>query len=341
MSSRLLSPAQAYIKYLVVHPDGYTTADIRERLLDEGLDFVSDQYIERVRKKMPPLPRPFYPQDPWHVPSFAYTSEQQINRMFVPDAMMRVAKDLLLRPRVKEQVEAMVINGQPYSRIASAVTMEYKVYCTADAVGIFVHYFWNVLLLNLGQLRLLLDLRQSILEESIPEFRGKSAALKRMYYKDASRIAADMPRSPCGATSTQLALGISPPMQSVLERLEELAQRGLHRAEQAVQMLGPDAAEEYATWLSGAYTCVQIAQLIAKPNDNLKGLSAIALRTDPTPAPTIRELSQGRHTVDILPTKENPHDDGADEVEPDPGEPDGGGGTEGGDAPPAPPVHED
>lgn len=342
MSSRLLSPAQSYIRYLSVHPDKYTTADIKERLIDEGLDFISTGYLDRVRKKMPPPPRPFYPTDPYHRPSFEYICEQQINRMFVPDSMIRVTKQLVTRPRVKEQIEAMVINGQPYARIASAVTTEYKVYCTADAVGLFVHYFWDIMLLDLGQLRLLLELRSSFTEQSIPEFKGKGDALKRAYYKDPRRIAADMPRSPCGATATQLALGISPPMQSVVDRLEEIAQRGLHRSEQAAQSAGLHAAEEYSMWLSGAYTCVQIAQLIAKPNDSLKGLNAIALRTDSTPVPTIHQLSQGNHTVDILPTKENNNDDddGDDEIIVESGEPDGGERAEGSNAAPTPPVHE-
>jgi hypothetical protein len=199
------------------------------------------------------------------------------------------------------------------------------------------------MLLTLDQLRILLDVRAEFLMASVPEFKGKNAAFKRAYYKNANRIAADMPRSPCGAISTMLALGVSPPMNGVLKRVGEIGLRGMHRAEEAAQMRGPNASEEYTTWLSGAYTCKQLEQMSALPQDSLKGLGGVPpLKTSPQVAPLLHELSQGRHTVDMLPPKEMTDDDGEGStyVDAEAGEPDGGGGTEGGNAPPAPPVHE-
>ena len=42
------SPAELYVKYLVCHPDGYTTDAIRDIVRGQDLDYPSDDYVDRI-----------------------------------------------------------------------------------------------------------------------------------------------------------------------------------------------------------------------------------------------------------------------------------------------------
>jgi hypothetical protein len=313
VSFQLSSPAEFYIKYLVIHPDGYTVEQIKKRLLRESLDFIGDEYLERVREEMPRVPVPFYPTDEHHMPSNMYICDQQIDRLFIPDRTMRTALMLLRLPRAKLQIETMIGSGQAHAITAAAVSRMCRVTCAADDIALFMHYFCNINLLDVLDMRRLHDLRDAIIERDIPEFKGRAASLKRTSYKDPRRIVSEMPWSPCTAFAAQVALGIMPPVAKIAERIDEVALLGVQRAHEAILDNGPAAFEKYAMFAGGSQRINEVSQSIAKPNDALKNLP-ISLRTDPVKAPTIQELTGGRHTVEMLPTKEvaDGEDDGPD-----------------------------
>src|ERR1700735_2810928 len=179
---RLRSPAEFYIKHLCVHPNKYTTVDIKERLIDEGLDYISTDYIDRIRAKLTP-PDPFRPEDQSHAPSFNFLIEHRINRSFMRDRPMKMALALVDTPRAKEFAEAMTLIQVPPSAIASFVTRHRGVYITPEALELYTHYFWNINLLTTTQMRQLLLLRVDQAATDIPEFNDKRAILKNAYYK--------------------------------------------------------------------------------------------------------------------------------------------------------------
>ena len=340
-SLRLTSPAERYIRALVVHPDGYSSADIKERLIDDGLDFISPKYIDSLRKKMPPRPRIFYPMDQSHQPSFMYICENGINRFYIPDQTMRLSRTVLEHARAKLQVEAMLLCGQSFLAISAATMRAYQIYTTPDSIGLYKHYFWNTTALDVPKLRILLEIRYKIMEESIPEFKGRAEILRRAYYRDPRYFAISMPNSMFSAYAVQQALGFLPPIGNIMENIEELVGRTFHAAAQALMIGGPKASEEYSNWLNAAQTLRNIQQTLGRPNDGLKGLETIALRTDPTPVLALSTLAgQGNHTAELAPMKgmSDGKDDGS-EIDFDADHEDGDGGAEGGTPSTPPPVH--
>jgi hypothetical protein len=313
VSLQLRSPAEFYIKYLVIHPDAYTTEQIRKRLLRESLDFIGDEYIDRVREEMPRMPNPFYPTDEHHLPSHMYICEQQINRIFIPDRTMRNVLTLVRLPRAKLQIETMLYGGQAHAITAAAVSRVCRTHCVAEDIALFMHYFCNYNLLDVLDIRRLNDWRDSITARDVLEFQGMEKSIKRTSYKDPRRIVAEMPQSPCAAFAAQMALGIMPPVAKIAERVEEIALLGAQRAHEAILENGPGAHEKFMMFASGSQRVSEVSQSIAKPNDALKNMS-VSMRTSPTKAPTVQALTEGRHTVDMLPAKETTdgEDDGPD-----------------------------
>jgi hypothetical protein len=312
---RLRSPAEFYIKYLILHPDKYLTRDIKERLLDEGLDFISEAYIDRLRSKLKP-PTPFYPNDRDHAPSFHFLINERINGLFHRELAVRTALEILSLPRAKEFVEAMVLVQVPLPAISAYLTRHLGVFCTTEALELYRHYFWNVNLLDSSQMRVLIQLRIDTLADHVPELQGKQAVLKAAYYKDARKIGADLPHSPMAATLAQMRLGIRPGRQELALRMLEARDMAALRATEAVHQDGPGDSQKFLNYANGSRLFEEMLQMVVKPEDQMQEqLRAIALRMDTREVPSIHTLSAGHHTVDLAPTKDLDHDD--DELDDD------------------------
>jgi len=309
MAMRLRSPAEFYLKYLVVHPDRYDNIAIKNRLLDEGLDFISEVYVEGLRKKLKP-PKAFNPTNPRHFPSYRFIINERINRIFQPDAAMRGAREILETPRAKEFVESMLLVHVPLSAIASFVTRHRGVHCTVAALELYKHYFWNIELLDSTQMRVLLRMRVDNAVDGIEEFKGKSAILKNAYYKDPRTVAANLPYTPTAALLAQTRLGIRPSRAEIALRMLEARDIAALRAIEAAHTDGPNDDQKFMNYVNGVRILEELLQMVAKPEDQLrKQLSAITLRTELAPVPSIHALSGGQHTVDLAPVKDKTDDD--------------------------------
>lgn len=315
---RLRSPAEFYIKALVCHPDKYSTLTIRERLLDEGLDVISDAYIDGLRAKMQP-PKTFFPTDKNHFPSYRFIINQQIDRFYLPDAAMKAAREILGRPRAKEFVESMLLVNVPLPAIAAFVTKHRQVLCTVAALEVYSHYFWNTDLLDSTQMRLLLQLRLDFAAAHVPELKEKQKALTSAYYKDPRTVAANLPYSPTSAMLAQMRMGIRPSRGEIALRMMEARDVAWMRAIEAAHTGGPGDDMKFMNYVNGGRILEELLQMVAKPEDQLrKQLSAIGLRTELAPVPTIHSLSQGQHTVEIAPTEDQTDDDADDDFSPAP-----------------------
>jgi hypothetical protein len=321
---RLRSPAEYYIKYLVSHPHKYPVDEIQERLIDEGLDFISPVYLTRVRSKLK-LPKPFRPEDPHHTPSLAFILKTGINRLYMPDLSMKIAQDVLACARAKEFVETALISRAPMAAIAHMVTKHFQVYCTSGALEVYHHYFWNTDLFDTIQLQVLLSMRAEIAEKYIPEFKGHAQVLRSAYFRDARKVAAEMPYSPMGAMLAQTRLGFAPTRSEVSLRMMEAKSLALLRACEALQRGGPHDSQNALNNITSARILEELTQMTSKPEGQmLEQVQSIALRTDTQPMKSIHQLSDGRHTVDVAPMKDPLHDD-TDAFD-DTGDPDSGPG---------------
>lgn len=309
---RLRSPAEYYIKYLCAHPDQFSTADIKGKLLDVGLDFVSEPYIQGLRARMR-MPDPFYPGDMSHNASFGFIVRERINRMFQPDVATKTALELLHTPRAKEFIETMALVHAPASAIASFVTKHRNVYCTVQALEVYAHYFWNINLLDSSQMRILLELRVNTLADNVPEFKDKTGVLRHAYYKDPRKVAADLPYSPTTATLAQMRLGIRPGKSEIALRMQETRDIAWLRACEAAHTDGPGDSQKFLNYANGGRILEELLQMVVKPEDQLRDqLSAITLRTELKTVPSIHALSEGHHTTELAPIKDD------DDEQPDP-----------------------
>lgn len=325
---RLRSPAEYYIKYLVCHPDRYDTTFIMGRLIDEGLDAISERYITDLRAKMDMRrPATFHPEDRGHAPSFAFVVKERINRLFQPDVSMKMALEILESPRAKEFVESMVLVHTPLSAIASFITKRRKVYCTAEALELYTHYFWNIELLDSTQMRVLLDMRADVAAANVPEFKDRLTILRRAYYKDPRKVAADLPYSPTSAMLAQMRMGERPSRVEIAKRMQETRDVVWLRAIEAAQTDGKGDDQKFLNYINGGRILEELLQLVVKPEDQLRDqLSAITLRTETKKVPSIHSLSDGRHTTELISMNKDAEDD---ESEPEGAEPGRGGGGAG------------
>src|SRR5258706_11783590 len=112
----LRSPAEFFIKYLLVHPRRYTVEDI-QRLLDKvDLPFVSVAYVEGLRERLAP-PDPFRPWERLHSSSQRFLSRERLQRLFFRDKAMDRAQRILETPRAKEFAETMLLTRAPPAAI--------------------------------------------------------------------------------------------------------------------------------------------------------------------------------------------------------------------------------
>jgi hypothetical protein len=316
---RLRSPAEFYIKGLVVDPHKYSTDYIKKKLLDEGLDFLSERYIDDMRTSVT-VPEPFYPGDPTHAASFAFLCREGINRMFQKDLAMKMALGVLAKPRAKEFVESMLLGDVPLSAIAGFVSRKRGVYCTPEGLQTYAHYFWNLELLDSTQMRVLLELRVEVDAANIPELKDRKSILRHAYYKDPRKVAADLPYSPTAAMLTQLRLGLKPPKHELALRILEARDLAAARAVEAATLDGPGDSLKFLNYANGSRILEEFLQMTMKPEDQMREqLRSIALRRDTQPLPSIHQLSAGEHTVEISPTKDLEHDESGD-IEPQPGD---------------------
>jgi hypothetical protein len=310
---RLRSPAEFYIKALLVHPDGYSVEEVKEILDDLDLMPISLSYITRIRNKMRPPPDPFYPDDPGHLPSFRYVVTNKIHTIFQRTVPMKTALELLKVPRSKEFTEALMLVNIPSLAISTHLTRHYRTYCTVDALELYKHYFWNIDLCTTTCMRILLQLEMEAADETNPELKGRQRILTRAYYKDARRVAADMPHSLITATLVQERLGTCPVPRDLAQFLMESRNMASLRMGEAAHQDGPGDSVKYLNYANGVRISEEIIQMTQNPQDQMRNqLQSIALRTDTKPIPSIHTLSQGRHTVDVAPIKDLAND------EPDP-----------------------
>lgn len=319
MSARLRSPAEYYIKYLLVHPDQYDTPTIKERLLDEGLDFLHESYVEKLRLSLKP-PKPFYPMEAGHLASSRFILKHRMNSLFQRTVPMKMALQVLETPRAKEFVESMLLVQVPMTAIAVFVSKHHRLHCTVEALELYRHYFWNIDLLDSSQMRVLLQLRTELAEESTPYLKGRKKLLQNAYYKDARKVAADLPYSPTTATLAQMRLGIKPGKFDLALRMMEARDSAIMRVVESIQQDGPMDSQKTLNYANTSRVLEELLQMVVRPEDGMREqLRSIALRTETRMLPYVHELSGGNHTVDISPLKDPNHDEPAEVAVEEPG----------------------
>lgn len=295
------SPAELYLKYLVLHPKRYTNEQIKEICDLVQLDFLGKWYVDRLRARLKP-PVPFYPFDKYHTPSYRFLMTEGLSWIFFPDKSGFKAFDILERARIKEYVEAMIASNAPHTAIAHGVGRQFRYTCDSTVIDRYKEFFWNVDLLDMTELRALLLLRVDQLENhSNPEIKEQHKSVKSASYKDARRAAANMPFSPYSALITQAKMGVMPSQFDMLRLTRMAHEWATVRANEELMSNGNGSSSRAVEYSTIARNFNEILKDVNKPDSDLREqLATIAMRTDDVSLPNIHQLSQGRHTADVV-----------------------------------------
>lgn len=300
------SPCEYYTKYLLVHPDGHTLEQVRDILKRQQLDHIGESYLTRLRDSLA-IPAPFYPYDLSHTRSQRFLFRERLDALFNPDDDMRAATELLGMPRIKEQIETLLLGGSQPSWIASAIRHQ-GVSVTPTAVKRYKFYYWNVDLVDSTELRALLHLRNNTLDASEvrdPELVAHGAAMVQASYNDPRVSTANMAVRPLASLFNMMRMGYMPSNVEISRIAAATRNAATARAMEAAIRGGHKDHERGRDWSIVAKAMSEMLEAVGSPEEDFqKELNAITLKTEESEVPHIAELSDGDYTEDLLPLRD-------------------------------------
>lgn len=299
------SPAELYIKYLIVHPDSYTDDAIRDIVRGQQLDYIGHGYLQQLRKKMR-IPVPFYPNNRLHSSSKRLLILHKILGFFHPDEEALAAHHLLQKPRAKELIETMTISGESHALIIHRLR-DLGLTTTMRAVKRYCDFYWNISLVDSTELRALLRMRVEHLRyrddgmEPLPEQRLQMFAMNKVQYQDPRRIMIDMPVTAMAGLMNRMRMGMMPSQVELARLVTATCVAASVRCFETTMAGGPQGALQAVGYATVAKTMSDMIADLGSPDIELqKELQQLALTTDDSMVPYIGEL-EGTHTVNLEP----------------------------------------
>lgn len=305
------SPAERYIRYLLLHPSGLTPANVYTRLVQEGLDALSIRYITEVQESLRP-PSPFHPYDARHVASRKYLRAEGVYSLFHRTKSTDMAMELLKASRAKEHIESLTLAGVNPAQLVRTVARHCNFPVTVETVVEYLYYFFDIRDLDATHLRALVTLRtdQAVGDGdpaniNDPSTRRISEALRKAQYKDSRRAAANMPNSAVTAMIVLIQQGYDPPDIELVGVLKRTKQLLVLRGYEEVTTNGP----EMPMRIGGIFTAVEsidrTLERSVDPTAQLrKQIETLRLEHDKKTVPTIQQLTNGNVSRPQLPQKD-------------------------------------
>jgi hypothetical protein len=298
------SPAEYYIKYLLLHPDKYGDDDVARILRDHQLDFPGGNYLSRLRGRMR-VPRPFYPLNGSHQSSFRFLVDQKVHTFFFQDDKTEAAIEILNAPKSKEIVEAMTIVGDPLAHVVMRMSrLGLGTYRVKDLLR-YQHFFWNLRMVDNLELKALMTKRiDDMLTDGSKVDLITYKAMKKAQYTDARFNAANAPSSLLAALRLQIRFGYTPNTLDT-SRLAELGSAlAAAGAADAAMTGGPRAAQDMRDYAIAAKELQNLRKLLGTPEESIrKDLQQLGVRVDPTEIPHIDTLTDGDYTYGAMLTE--------------------------------------
>lgn len=295
MTSR--SPCEAYLKYLVVHPDKYDNERVRSIVKYQELDFMGEPYLDHLRLACVP-PNPFFPEDERHRPSQRFLLREQIHTIFHPDEHMKCAWTLLGRPRAKEIIEHMTITQATPAWICSALRRcGYE--ATPTSIERYQHYFFNLSDINRRDLEATLVKRGVSDKSTDPDEQAFNNALVAANKRDVRVLSAQAAVPALAGMMNQIRMGIMPSNMEVSRIVKATQVVASARALETALDYRASQSRDFG-FVSKMMT--EILESVGDLEEDLQeGLRGMTLRTEDREVPTVKELTDGSHTLDVQP----------------------------------------
>lgn len=295
------SPCEAYLKYLIVHPDGYTNDQIRKLVHMQQLDFLGIPYLERLRAVCVP-PTPFFPEDRLHNRSIRFLRKERLESIFHPDDAMRAAVAILDSTRAKELVENMLI-GQAHPAWICTALRRQGMDVPPDAVTRFKHYYFNVDLVDSVEMKALMAMRSTCDNSTDPDEMRIASAQSSLAKGDYRRLLAQASNPITANIMNTLRMGLLPHNVAVARLAEATRTAALGGGlDMALRGL-PTQGRDFALM---AKMMTEILESVGDPaNDLQEGLARLQVETEDQDIPNLKQLSQGEYTLDVQPMDMN------------------------------------
>jgi hypothetical protein len=295
------SPAELYIQYLIVHPDGYGDETIVGMLQLKQLDFLSPSYVNRLRRELHP-PVPFRPFDKGHRTSLHFLTAHRFYYLFYPDEAMGQAFSILDDPKAKEVMESMLITDDPPGLIAHRMRGAGRL-CTTKTIERYRCFFFDTDRVDETEMRALMQLRTDFVDPNSDEYEDQiRGALKKVGFRDARRLVANHPVRPLASLLNQMRMGNLPSTLELSKLAASVRALCMMQAHSAAMIGGSRSAMEARDFMTAANITNELLTNMGTPDADLqRELQKLALQTDVTTPPHIGELSAGAHTVDVQP----------------------------------------
>lgn len=300
------SPAEAYIKFLLVHPDKYSVDAVRAIIYKQELDWPHDDYAEDLRKKMR-VPRPFFPMDTSHRASSLFLDKEAIRGFFHPDVFAAGAHKLLKNAKAKEVIETMSLVEDPPAFIAHRLrTLGIK--CDTTTVKRYCMYYFATANVDTLELNALMHMR--IDRVAHPHVGSASTSdqlqytsLNKCKYKDPRRMVLDMPVAAMASLMNQMRGGVHP------SKLELARVAVASRAAASIRVLesviagGPNGGALARDYALVTKSMTELITDLGNPDENLrKEMQNLMIRTQDAAVPLMSSLP-GERTLDLTPPR--------------------------------------
>lgn len=137
-------PATFFVRFLLLVLDELTLKNVNAQLAKVGLSELKKDQLATIIDEMPREPDNFKPWDRTHKPSVSWLRKARIFSLLHRDApVVEVFEKILSDPRLREDIERMLIGGVPHMEVTYRLSQLGKK-VSATAIAEFRHYFWNV-----------------------------------------------------------------------------------------------------------------------------------------------------------------------------------------------------
>lgn len=296
------SPSELYIKYLLVHPNGYTDEQVIQALQFAKFDYLGAWYLKKLRTEMP-LPVPFYPNDIKHRHSQKFLLEQGLQDLFHPDQEVKDAFKLLKFPRCKHWIEVMLTCFVPPVEISRQLIRAMNFSVGAKTIERYSSIFYNPNLLDVDEMRALVEFRhQQLADHPDPEIRAQARAAKIAFRQSGLKTAADYPMSALTSYMAMIEMGLTPTNIDPYKLLKMATQQVSFRIAQAAYDKDAGAASRLNFWATGLRQIDEILRENVDAEEQMREqLANLHIKHDQLSMPTVHQITQGNVTVNMEP----------------------------------------
>jgi hypothetical protein len=281
----------------VVHPDHFSNSDIEKIVRAQQLDYIGVSHLEQLRASCKP-PVPFYPDRRAHAATTRFLIQEGLESIFRPDKHMSMAMGFVDKPRAKELIESMLLTRSSLEWINSSLR-RMQITSTVQAVDYYRFYYFNLDLVDPDAIKAFMLNRAVVPVTNDPNEQRLNELYRQAMLQSERVQSAQMAITPFAGIMSLMRRGIMPSSINLSRIVTATRLAAVIRTDEAVMMGKAGDSRDYAFVVK---MMSEVMQEVGEVSEDLQvGLNKLLLKTEARRIPTLQELSDGHHTVDLQP----------------------------------------